>query len=228
MFYLPKYPKSRLIGIIQNHFHCRAVLSSGEKLVCWKCCFRIFPDFDPPARLSMSEPVSFHFSNDFEDESYAKFAEEDADLDISKKMERVKLFKTINRLKKQLDSQQMKIIRLSSKLDDLRECKVETCCPQQTTLDGLFNDLVSEMQSLIGLPKKARRFSQLLLDISQILLSLSPRCYRLLRQIFVLPSVSTLHYHFGTQLQEIRTRLTNTDSIEAAIKENQRRTVWRK
>ena len=219
VFYLPKYPKSRLIDIIQNHFHCRAVLSSREKLVCWKCCFRIFPNFNPPARLSLSEPLSFDYSNECEDESYAEFAEEDVDSDFSKKMERVRLFKTIKRLKKQVDAQQMKIIRLSCKLDAIREGKVETRCPPQTTPEGLFNDLMTEMQGLIGVPKKGRRFSQLLLDVSQILLSLSPRCYRLLRQVFVFPSISTLYYHFGTQLQQIRARLTSTDSIDALIKE---------
>ena len=67
-------------------------------------------------------------------------------------------------------------------------------------------------------PKRGRRFSELMLDISQLLFSLSPRSYRVLRQIFVLPTVSTLYCHFGTQLQKTRTQLTSLDSIDDAIK----------
>ena len=121
-------------------------------------------------------------------------------------------------LKKQVDSQQMKIIRLSCKLQAIREAQAGTGSPWPIAKEEIFGKLVSEMQELAQVPKRGRRFSELMLDISQLLFSLSPRSYRVLRQIFVLPTVSTLYCHFGTQLQKTRTQLTSLDSIDDAIK----------
>ena len=179
-----------MIETIENYFNCKAVLAARHKQVSWKCQFHIFPHVDQPVQWELSEPIyfdcSFGCESDDEpgdepsDEPGDQWPDDHAWRGFSARMERARLFKKIKMLSKQVDSQRMKIIRLSCKLKAIREAQTDTGSTQPIAKEEIFGKLVSEMQELAEVPKRGRRFSELLLDISQLLFSLSPRSYRVL------------------------------------------------
>ena len=206
VFYLPKGKSSEQISVIENRLRARIVLIRREKVVCHKCFVKVFHEFEEKRGLTISEPLSIEKRSD-----------------PVTQLERMRLFKTIKRLGHQLLEQSARMARLTARQGECQQTGTSPCMVQG--LEGasdaprLFSTVIDEMRSLSCINKHNRRFSERLLDIAQLLYSLSPRCYRVLRQIFILPTQSTLYCHYGPRVREIQECLTDVSKIDGAIAE---------
>ena len=203
VFYMPKGTQSQQISVIENHLNCRAVLLHREKVTCFKCFFRLFPNFEPKCELSISPPVIVEKRTNPEDQ-----------------LEKMRLHKTIKRLNRQVSEQSRCIARLTLQHRPLTTESCSEMCPKTPPESAcLFSSVLEEMTRLFPVSKHGRRFTQQLLDLSQLLFSLSPRAYKVLRQIFVLPTLSTLYSHYGCRVKEIRNGLVDVSKIDDVIRE---------
>ena len=74
--------------------------------------------------------------------------------------------------------------------------------------DGILNELIAIKSRNIH----TRRYRETILDISEMLYSLSPRAYRLLRQILPVSSPKSLWRHYGYQVKRISAALSDYQS----------------
>ena len=206
VFYLPKGNSSDQISVIENRLRARVALVRREKIVCHKCFVKVFRNLDEKDGLTISAPVSVEKRSDPETQ-----------------LERMRLLKTIKRLGQQLLEQSARMARLMAKQGDFRQTGTAPLMTERSEGESdaprLFSTVVDEMSSLSHINKHTRRFSERLLDIAQLLYSLSPRCFRVLRQVFILPTQSTLYCHYGPRVREIQECLTDVSKIDGAIAE---------
>jgi hypothetical protein len=122
----------------------------------------------------------------------------DLKLKLARAKAHLKQMKTkMSRLKAQITKSRMK--EVFDDLDD--EDDVVLQCPA----------LLEELYRLAQFPKHAREFSDSLYELSFVLQRISPKAFRVLRQILPFPSPSSIQNRWGPEKNRIKTCLTNLD-----------------
>ena len=83
----------------------------------------------------------------------------------------------------------------------------------------MFSTVFEETARLLPVSKHGGRFSQQLLDLYELLFSLLPRAYKVLRQIFILPTLLTLDSDYRGRVKEIRNDLVDASKSDDVIRE---------
>ena len=203
VFYIPKNTHKPM-DKIEQLIGCRAVELKREKVTVWKYHVKIFPKIEEKPKLEISYPVSFTHCQDFE----------------PLHMRIMSLRKSLKALGKEIARRDKTIRVLSRKpVDTLTTPATDSMESREPTHTTLFEAILTEMTNLYATDKHGRRFSELLAHVSELLFSLSPRCYRVLRQIFPLPSLTTLFGRYGGIVNEIQATLTDIERIDNILQE---------
>ena len=125
---------------------------------------------------------------------------------LKMRMQAVRLSRHVQKLQRIVDQQNaISDPDSDDECEPVQEVKATSSC------------LLHELTHCNQLPGEARRYSDQLLSISQLLALTSRKAYLILRQVLPLPSLSCLKYHFATKLAVMREKLTSLGMVREHI-----------
>ena len=87
-----------------------------------------------------------------------------------------------------------------------------------TESQELFTKLAREFELMSKISPRGRRYSDLLLDVGELLHATSRKTYQILRQLLPLPSETTLHDHYSTKVSKHKLLLTDIKLLDQHLK----------
>ena len=197
VFYLPRTIRNPS-EFLANRVGSGVAVLKKEKMMCSKLTVEVWRPVQFRQSLMISPSISFEKRPD-----------------NSMHIKLMNLTRTITRLEKKNATLKSLVTKLRMKVQTEKSSREDRDVPEA---DGksrgsiLTVEILNELNAIQALAIHARRYSQTILDISEMLYSLSPRAYRLLRQILPVPSPKTLWRHYGRRVKGISAALSDYQS----------------
>ena len=124
------------------------------------------------------------------------------------------------RLREKIQRLQLKKAKLRHIIDGLKTKQVDCTThslPSEQSWGSLCPSILQEMLAMIGAEKNCRRYSEEFYRFSYIFCTLSPRAYRYVRKVLILPSNMSLWRHFNGSIKSMKSYVTELDSTHKLL-----------
>ena len=198
VFYLPRTIRNPS-EFLASRMGSGVVVLKREKMMCVKLTVEVWRPVKIRPVLAISASSSFE-----------KFP----DNSCSNHVKLMNLSRTIMRLEKKNSTLKSLVTKLRTTAQTRQIANTEGETPEADDKPCCLNltaTTLDELNTIQTFHRHRRRYGEMVLDISQMLYSLSPKAYRLLRQILPFPSPKTLWRHYGHQLKDISAALAGSD-----------------
>lgn len=132
----------------------------------------------------------------------------------------MKLSRSFDQAKRELQTKDARhqkelaaLVRKMSDVSDMTEVEDEAC-PENVDYS---RTLLAECGSLLSLSRYGRRYSQFMYEISELIRATSRKTYRIIRQLFLLPSEAALFAKYGSIVKSKKKELTDANLLGIRI-----------
>lgn len=165
--------------------------------------------------LGIHESVMMIHEHNKQEQSQNLCEEESRDQSVPPNWQLAVDARKIERLKEKIHKLQLKNVRQKDLYEQLKMKYNEFLTAErheEVVTTQALPDILQELLNLSGVEKNRRRYSEAFYRFSYIFFTLSPRAYRYVRKVLVLPSKTSLWRHFSPAVKSMQRSLTELDS----------------